>query len=337
MSQSLAVKYRPQSFEDVTEQSSIIKILEKQIETKRYQNLLLCGPSGCGKTTLGRIFANEVNRGLGQPIEIDAASNSGVDNVRSIIKDAKERSLSGEYKIFIVDEAHSLSNTAWQAFLKCIEETPKYTIFIFCTTDPQKIPATILNRVMRLNLSRISHKGIIDRLSHICKKEDFINYEDTVEYISRICNGGMRDAIAYLEKCATYSSDLSIENAVKVLGDYTYTTYFDLINALIDEDLKKTFDTLNYIFETGDSKLFINQFLNLILEILKYIIFGNLNSGKLPLSLENEVKNCTNFENPLNYFNYVLDKILDLKDSIKGDIDINNTITAAFIQISRLK
>lgn len=337
MSRSLAVEYRPQTFDDVTEQSSIIKILEKQIETKRYQNLLLCGPSGCGKTTLGRIFANEVNGGVGQPIEIDAASNSGVDNVRSIIKDAQERSLSGEYKIYIVDECHSLSNTAWQAFLKCIEETPKYTIFIFCTTDPQKVPATILNRVMRLNLNRISHEGIIKRLDYICKREGFTNYKDSIDYISRICNGGMRDAIAYLEKCATYSPDLTLENVMKVLGDYSYNVYIDLINALIDEDLKKILDILNYIFETGDPRLFVNQFFNLVLEITKYVIFGNINATKLPITLEEDVQGCINFDNPVNYFNYLIDKMLELKNNIKGEIDINNSIIATFIQMSRLK
>ena len=337
MSQTLAVKYRPQNFEDVTEQSSIVRILKKQIELKRYQNLLLCGPSGTGKTTLGRIFANEVNKGIGQPIEIDAASNSGVDNVRSIIKDAQERSINGEYKIYIIDECHSLSNSAWQAFLKCIEETPKYTIFIFCTTDPQKVPSTILNRVMRLNLNKISNEGIYDRLKFICQQEGYINYNNSIKYISRICNGGMRDAISCLEKCITYSTDLRIENVLKVLGDYSYDLYFNLINSLIDGDLKHSLNTLDNIFNIGDPKIFVNQFFNLVIEINKYIIFGDMKCINLPISLENNIKECTNFENPLNYFNYMLDKILDLKNNIKGDVDINNTIIATFIQISRLK
>ena len=108
---------------------------------------VIFGPSGCGKTTLARIFANYINAGVGDPIEIDAASNNGVDQVRAIIESANQRSLTGNYKIYIIDECHAITSAGWQAFLKGIEETPEYTIFIFCTTEPNKIPSTILNRV----------------------------------------------------------------------------------------------------------------------------------------------------------------------------------------------
>ena len=152
MAESLAVKYRPRTFADLCGQSSVVKILTRQIETGEFKNAVLFnGASGCGKTTIARIIANMINNGVGEPIEIDAASNSSVDNVRQIIHDAQERSIDSKYKIYIIDECHSLSNQAWQAFLKCIEEPPKYTIFIFCTTDPQKIPETIKNRVQRLD------------------------------------------------------------------------------------------------------------------------------------------------------------------------------------------
>ena len=124
---------------------------------------------------------------------------------------------------------------------------------------------------------------------------------------------------------------------MKVLGDYSYNVYIDLINALIDEDLKKILDILNYIFETGDPRLFVNQFFNLVLEITKYVIFGNINATKLPITLEEDVQGCINFDNPVNYFNYLIDKMLELKNNIKGEIDINNSIIATFIQMSRLK
>ena len=113
---------------------------------------MFSGSSGTGKTTLARIFANKVNEGKGNPIEIDAASNNGVDNVRYITEEAKTRALDAEYKIFIIDECHMITKEGWNAFLKCLEECPKYTMFIFCTTDPQKVPATIQNRVMRFSL-----------------------------------------------------------------------------------------------------------------------------------------------------------------------------------------
>ena len=133
MSQSLAVKYRPTKFEDVCGQSITVKILERAIEQKNFKHAyLFAGDSGCGKTTLARIFATYLNKGVGSPIEIDAASNNGVDQVRTIIDSASERALDGEYKIFIIDECHAITSAGWQAFLKSIEETPEYTIYIFC-------------------------------------------------------------------------------------------------------------------------------------------------------------------------------------------------------------
>lgn len=123
MNQSLAVKYRPKEFSDVSSQGSIIRILNKQLEQKRYSNVYaFAGPTGVGKTTLARIFASKINGGLGNPIEIDGASNNGVDNIREIIRSAQERSLDSEYKIYIIDECHSITTAAWNAFLKCLEE-----------------------------------------------------------------------------------------------------------------------------------------------------------------------------------------------------------------------
>ena len=171
---ALAIKYRPKVWADVTEQGSTKLILQQQIEGGEVKNAyLFCGPAGCGKTTCARIFANDINRGQGNPIELDAASNNGVDDVRNIIQQAQTQSLDSEYKIFIIDECHALSNSAWQAMLKIIEEPPAKSIFIFCTTDPQKIPKTILSRVQRYDFQRISQKGIVDRLEYILQQEGY--------------------------------------------------------------------------------------------------------------------------------------------------------------------
>ena len=170
---SLSVRYRPESFNDMTEQSAIKNILENQIKTKTFQHgYLFTGPSGTGKTTSARIFASMINEGKGNPIEVDAASNSGVDNIRQIIEDAKRKPLDAEYKIFIVDECHSLSDNSWQALLKTLEEPPKFTIFIFCTTNPEKIPPTILSRVQRFQFNKISTDGIYQRLKYIIESEN---------------------------------------------------------------------------------------------------------------------------------------------------------------------
>lgn len=170
---TLAVKYRPTTFEDIVEQDAIKLILQQQLKTGETKNTyLFCGPAGDGKTTTARIFAKEINKGQGNPIEMDAASNSGVDDVRNISQQAQTKSFDSEYKVFIIDECHSISNTGWQAFLKLIEEPPAKSIFIFCTTNPERIPKTILSRVQRYDFRRISERGIVDRLKYILDKEN---------------------------------------------------------------------------------------------------------------------------------------------------------------------
>lgn len=336
---SLAVKYRPQEFTDMTEQSSVIKILEKMLELGTIKNAMLFkGASGCGKTSLSRIIANKLNNGVGEPIEIDAASNSGVENVRNIIREANERSVSGKYKVYIIDECHALSNAAWQAFLKCIEEPPTYTIFIFCTTDPQKIPATILNRVMQFNLCRISNKGIRERLLHICKCEGYTNYEEACDYISKICNGEMRNGISLLEKAVGYSSDLSITNVLSALGNFSYSVFFKLCNALIDGNEKLVFEIVSECYDTGnDLKLFVSQFLNFVIDLAKYSLFKTVDVTRIPVSMEEDLKYATGFDSPEKYYTYVMDKLLVLKNMLKTEVDIRSTVEVSLLQIARGK
>ncbi len=175
---SLAVKYRPQTFEDVTEQTEVKIILQQQLETETIKNAyLFVGGAGTGKTTCARIFANEINKGQGNPIELDAASNNSVDDMRELIQQAKSKSLDSEYKIFIVDECHMITTAGWNALLKLIEEPPAKSIFIFCTTNPERIPKTILSRVQRYDFRRISQQGITDRLKYIMDSEGYVQVD----------------------------------------------------------------------------------------------------------------------------------------------------------------
>ena len=339
---SLATKHRPQRFEDVVSQTSTIKILQRQLEIGDIQNAyLLCGPSGDGKTTIARIFANELNHGQGTPIEIDGASNNGVDNVREIIDNAKTRAIDSEYKVFIIDECHAITNQGWQAFLKCLEEPPKYTIFIFCTTDPQKIPATILNRVMRFNLSRISTKLIRDRLVYICQQEGFTNYEESCDFIARLSNGGLRDAIRDLEKSASYNTDLCITNVIQALGNFSSETFIKLTNYLVDRNQKGAISIVDDCFNKGnDLKLFIEQYLDFVLDLNKYCLFGDISLTKIPSYLESNnsetcIKYVVSFDNALEYFNKLVKILLDLKTSLKNDTMARSTICVTFIDICR--
>lgn len=296
MSSSLAVKYRPSAFDDVVEQDAIKIILEQQLKSGNIQHAyLFCGGAGTGKTTCARIFANEINKHQGVPIEIDAASNSGVDDVREVIKQAQSKSLDSEYKIFIIDECHSISNTGWQAFLKLLEEPPAKSIFIFCTTDPQKIPKTILSRVQRYDFQRISQSGIVDRLMHILRYEDVVlqgnELVDAVEYIAKIADGGMRDAITLMDKCLAFSKELTLENVVKALGTVDYAVMCDLLENILSEKADDVMKLISDIYYSGkDLKLFIKQFTSFVLDVCKYNLVGSINYTQIPSSYEDRLK-----------------------------------------------
>lgn len=337
---SLATKYRPQDFESVCGQNITVTILKKVILERAFKNVyLFSGSSGCGKTTCARIFAKAINNGIGDPIEIDAASNSGVDNVRAIIESANQRSLVGEYKIYIIDECHSLTTQAWQAFLKGIEETPKYTIFIFCTTEPQKIPATILNRVQRYNFAPISQSDIKNRLMYICQQEGFINYENCCEFISKMSNNSMREAITYLEQVADYSKDLNIDVAKKVFGSVSYETMFKLTWAMQKNETANIINIIEALFNEGqDLKNFINIYLSFALDLAKFAIFKDINLTNIPSYLASENNSVVQFtvgqESP-EYFTNLAAKILEIKTNIKYDLNYKNTIIIMLLNIAK--
>ena len=338
---SLAVKYRPTTFEDVCGQNITVKVLEKAVEKRHFKNVyLFAGDSGCGKTTLARLFANAINQGVGTPIEIDAASNNGVDNVRAIIESANQRALDAEYKIFIIDECHAITPQGWQAFLKGIEEPPAYTIFMFCTTEPNKIPPTILNRVQRYNITKIQTNLIKNRLMYICQKEGFTNYEETCDLISKNVQGCMRDAITYLDKCSDYSTDLSLTNAKYVLNNFSYEAMFNLTWALQEKNDGNILRIIDQLSDTGTNlKAFIDTYLEFIINLNKFNIFKDINITTIPAYLAAKdnpvVQNTVSIKDSKAWFNSLIELLLQIKLQIRYDNSYKTTIEAFLISFCK--
>lgn len=246
---NLATKYRPKAFADIVGQEVTVSVLCRQIENNSLRNVyLFCGPRGCGKTSTARLLANAVNDNMGDPIEIDAASNNGVDDMRKIKYDAQMAPIGLKYKVYIIDEAHMLTTAAWNASLKLLEEPPEHVIFIFCTTNPNKLPETVLSRAQRFDFKKVPCKAIADRLEFICNEEAVVEYDRlALDRISYLSNGFMRDAISLFNKCFDYSNVISLENVEKVLGLVHYDALIQLFDNIIDNNVDNAITILNNI------------------------------------------------------------------------------------------
>lgn len=287
---NLAAKYRPKTFDDVTEQKVVVDIVRNICESKNMsnRNFLFVGSAGCGKTTLGRIIANELNEGSGGIIEIDAASHSGVDDMRQLVEQAKQYPVGTNYKVFIVDECHSLSPNAWQVALKCIEEQPAKSVFIWCTTNPEKIPGTILSRVQMFQLSKISLPGIFNRLKYIVEKENeeganITCTDGALSYIAKLAQGGMRDAITLLDKSLAYTHTINEENLQEALGLPDYTDYFAMLNAVVKKDNASIIAIINKVYNSGvNFNRWFEGFFGFIVNIVKYIYTQDIECTMIP-------------------------------------------------------
>lgn len=344
---SLAVKYRPKTFDDVVEQKSIKLILNEQLKTGTHKNCyLFTGGAGTGKTTCARIFASQINGFKGNPVEIDAASNNGVENVRDIIDNAKFKALDAQYKVYIIDECHMLSTGAWNAMLKLIEEPPAQTIFIFCTTDPQKIPATILSRVQRYDFQRITHAAIVERLKYILQRErwelfqgdgadlgDPPNYDfepEALEYIAKLVDGGMRDAITLLDKCISYSSEVTLKNVIEALGTVNYNDMFLLTEAIFEMQTQNAIILIEQIHRSGvDLKQFIKQYTYFVLDLCKYGLLNNFEYLQIPSIYYDKMKEYN--ETAFAFFKVLLDSMIKLNATIKWETAPKPLIEATII------
>ena len=331
--EALATKYRPRTFKDVVCQDNIKKVLTNQLETGEVkQAYLFAGSAGTGKTTSARIFANEVNGGKGKPIEIDGASNNGVDNIRNIIDDCRMKSLDSKYKVYIIDEVHMLSIGAFNALLKVLEEPPKGVIFILCTTDPHKIPATILSRVQRFQFKRIPQNEVVKRLQYVLQQEGKITYDmQALQYIAKLADGGMRDALMKLDTVLGYTTEITMEAVLDCLGITNYDYLFKIVSSIIKQDATTPMQLIDDLYKQGkDLKLFVKDLSKFILDLCKLELTQDINTTMIPPELKTK---CTQLlcKCDLDLLVDIMDAVNKLMDKIKYEQNPKSLIESELI------
>jgi DNA polymerase III subunit gamma/tau len=267
--------YRPTNFDEVIGQNLVKTVLQNSLkQTKIKHGYLLSGPKGVGKTTIARIFANDLNNLHSNPqasmdiIELDAASNSGVDNIRQLIDSAQTPPFAGKYKIFIIDEVHMLSKSAMNALLKILEEPPLYLVFLLATTNPEKLLPTVLSRLTKLALSSHTTEDIVGQLTMIASKEKMIIDNESLQLIAKRANGGQRDAINLLETLHSYSLEkYTAKESSSLLGLISSEIFDRVSGVLLSQDFGQIKSIIQEIENTGlDGDGFLAQYLDYLLE-----------------------------------------------------------------------
>lgn len=286
MHKALYRVYRPKTFEDVVGQEHIVKTLKNQIKHNNIGHAyLFSGTRGTGKTSTAKIFARAVNclnptneepcneceicsdtlnDNIMDIVEIDAASNNSVDDIRELRESVKYTPSKAKYKVYIIDEVHMLSQGAFNALLKTLEEPPSYVIFILATTEPHKIPATILSRCQRFDFKRVSSKDIANRMAYICQKENIQAEGKALSLIARNSQGALRDALSILDQCMSFGNEkIEYNDVIELLGTVNIDELFELSQSIIDENTKKSLQILNkFIIWGKDIRNLINDLID---------------------------------------------------------------------------
>lgn len=288
-------KYRPSNFSEVVGQQYIIATLQNAIKNNKLAHAyLFCGPRGTGKTTIAKILAKTVNCQEEDPtkrpcchcascldiqnsaspdvIEMDAASNNGVDEARDLVEKVKYAPMNGRHKVYIIDEVHMMTVNAFNALLKTIEEPPEYCIFILATTEPHKVLPTIISRCQRFDFKKIATPVIVGNLRNICEKENVKCDEDALKLIASLADGGMRDALSILDQCIAYKeNDITAIDVSNVYGVATLQEKMDLFKEIKEQETEKIVKKVNEIAEKGiDISRLTNDLINIAKEAVIY-------------------------------------------------------------------
>lgn len=356
----LARKYRPQTFDDVVDQAHITDTLINAISMDRVAHaILFTGPRGTGKTTVARILAKAMNcsdgpipapcnscrscreitsGGAVDVFEIDGASNNSVDQIRELRENVKYMPAHSSYKIYIIDEVHMLSTAAFNALLKTLEEPPAHVMFVFATTEPSKIPVTILSRCQRYDFRRIDTESISKHMAELCTHEDIALSEESLGLIAREAGGSMRDGLSLLDQvmaCATGSIDYT--RVLDILGVVDRKMIFDLSKAVLDGDISAFLDTLDEIYNRGhDMKALYSD----LLEHFRNLLVVKMGSRVKKLvdlpgheisTMQDQVRDI-----PLGYLTQIVDLLFKEDATIRYSTQPKMVLEMAFIRLSQV-
>lgn len=330
--QALYRKYRPSNFDEVVGQQPIIQTLKNAIVQNRIAHAyLFCGPRGTGKTSIAKIFAktlnceDESNKPCGKCInckmvqngshpdiiEIDAASNNGVDEVRNLIDKVKYAPMQGKYKVYIIDEVHMMTTGAFNALLKTIEEPPAHVVFILATTEPNKVIPTIISRCQRFDFNKVSQKDIEKRLSIVCKEEKIEIDSEAISLIAQLADGGMRDSLSILDQCIAYcSSNITVDNVREIYGVLTTSDIGKLFEHLYAHEVDALIQQIQECSDKGmDLKRLTSDFITLLKES---IILDYSSNSQLVSNTHKEVIEKYLLKSPSPFRFNVLNELMDV-------------------------